>query len=66
MTAAVVDLGEDNFPDVLLYDGSSWDSVEFYAPDAANNFMTLVYNPLTFTVTLTIQGYLPSARDVVS
>ncbi len=58
VTATVVDIAPLGYPDVLLSDGQgNLDSVEFYYPAADNNFMTLVYNPSTFMVTLTIQGF---------
>lgn len=57
VTATVTDIEDDGFPDVLLTDGENVDGVEFFAPNSGTNFMTLEYNPVSNTVTLTIQGF---------
>ena len=58
VTATVIDLFADEFPDVLLTDGEDIDSVEFFAPNSATNFMTLTYSAASDTVSLTIQGFM--------
>jgi hypothetical protein len=57
VTATVIDFFTDDLPDVLLTDGTDIDLVEFFAPNASNNFMTLVYNATTNVAMVTIQGF---------
>lgn len=57
ITATVIDLFDDDFPDVLITDGSDTDSAEFFAPNSGTNFMTLEYDPVSDTATVTIQGF---------
>lgn len=58
VTATVGDVGDDGFPDVLISDGVNSESVEFFAPNSATNFMTVEYDPENDTASVTIQGFM--------